>query len=102
MSADIVAYLPELSGWGVVGFAVGFVAKKLLKFLLIIVGVYFASLLYLQQQGWITINQGVEGSVDSLARLIYERVGALYAAIAVSLPLVGAFGIGAYLGFRKG
>ena len=102
MSADIVSYLPEMSGWGVVGFAVGFVAKKIIKFLLILVGIYFATLFYLQQQGWITINRGLEGSVDSLGEVLLERAGAFWTAAAVSLPLVGAFGAGAYLGFRKG
>jgi len=102
MSADIVSYLPEMSGWGVVGFAVGFVAKKLIKILLILVGIYFATLFYLQQQGWITINQGLEGSVDSMADMLLERAGTFWTAAAVSLPLIGAFGAGAYLGFRKG
>jgi uncharacterized membrane protein (Fun14 family) len=102
MSADVWAYLPELSGWGVVGFAVGFVAKKLLKIILIAVGIYFATLLYLQQQGLITINDGLEGSLDSLAGVLFDRAGAFWATAAISLPLVGAFGVGAYLGFRKG
>ena len=102
MSADALAYLPEMGGWGLVGFAVGFVAKKIIKWILILVGIYFATLLYLQQQGWITINQGLDTSIDGIAKILYQRADAFWAAAAVSLPVVGAFGVGAYLGFRKG
>lgn len=102
MSADIVSYIPTMSGWGIVGFAVGFVAKKLVKYLLILAGIYFATLIYLQQQGWITINKGIEGSLNGLISLLYERASGVWSAASVSLPMFGAFGAGAYLGFRKG
>jgi uncharacterized membrane protein (Fun14 family) len=102
MSADIVSQLPMMSGWGVVGFAVGFVTKKMLKILLIFAGVYFATLLYLQQQGWITINEGLETSVDGLGTFVYQRATDLWTVTMVSLPVLGAFGVGAILGFKKG
>lgn len=102
MQIDIISSLPAMSGWGVVGFAVGFVAKKIMKYLIILAGVYFATLIYLQYEGWITINQGIEGSVDNIATLLYEQAGTVWTVVALSLPLFGAFGAGAFLGFRKG
>ena len=41
---------------GLVGFLIGFVIKKLFKILAIIAGVFFAALLYLEQQGMVNIN----------------------------------------------
>jgi uncharacterized membrane protein (Fun14 family) len=41
---------------GVVGFLIGFVIKKLFKILAIIAGVFFAVLIYLEQQGMVNIN----------------------------------------------
>jgi uncharacterized membrane protein (Fun14 family) len=41
---------------GLVGFLIGFVIKKLFKILAIIVGVFFAVLMYLEQQGMVNIN----------------------------------------------
>lgn len=102
MSTNALSMLPEVGGWGLVGFAVGFVVKKMIKWLLILVGVYFGTLLFLQQKGWITINRGLDTSIDGMAELLYQRADAFWAATAVSLPVVGAFGAGAYLGFRKG
>ncbi len=84
------------------GFAVGFVAKKILKYLLIAIGIYLASLLYLQQKGWLTIRGDVDGWFQGLTSLLNERTGSLWATAGVSLPVMGAFAAGAYLGFSRG
>jgi hypothetical protein len=60
------------------------------------------TLLYLQQQGWITINEGLETSVDGLGTFVYQRATDLWTVTMVSLPVLGAFGVGAILGFKKG
>jgi uncharacterized membrane protein (Fun14 family) len=41
---------------GIVGFLIGFIIKKLFKILAIIAGVFFAALLYLEQQGIVNVN----------------------------------------------
>jgi uncharacterized membrane protein (Fun14 family) len=41
---------------GLVGFLIGFIIKKLFKMLAIIAGVFFALLIYLEQQGILNIN----------------------------------------------
>jgi len=102
MPIDVVSYLPAIGGWGIVGFGVGFVAKKLFKYLLIVVGIYFGSLLYLQHRGWVSINEGFQGFVEDLGPQLVEQAEAVWSSAAFSLPVFGAFGAGAYLGFRKG
>ena len=84
------------------GFAFGFVVKKILKYLLIFVGIYVASLLYLQHAGWITFNGSPEGLVNGLVGFLTREGGKLWSAVGTSLPLMGAFGVGASLGFAKG
>ncbi len=102
MTSEVLSGLPVLGGWGVVGFAFGFVVKKILKFILIFVGVYVASLLYLQQAGWITFNGSPERLVNSITSFLAREGGKLWAGAGASLALVGAFGVGASLGFAKG
>ena len=41
---------------GLVGFLIGFVIKKLFKILAIVAGIFFAVLMYLEQQGMVNIN----------------------------------------------
>ena len=41
---------------GLVGFLIGFIIKKLFKILAIIAGVFFATLMYLEQQGIVNLN----------------------------------------------
>jgi len=41
---------------GIVGFLIGFVIKKLFKILAIIAGVFFAVMIYLEQQGIVNVN----------------------------------------------
>src|ERR671933_351134 len=41
---------------GLVGFLIGFIIKKLFKILAIVAGVFFAMLIYLEQQGMVNIN----------------------------------------------
>ncbi len=102
MPLDIASSLPIVGGWGVVGFAFGFVVKKILKYLLIFVGIYVASLLYLQHAGWITFNGSPEGLVDGFAGFLTREGAKVWAAVGASLPLMGAFGVGASLGFAQG
>src|ERR687887_1308435 len=41
---------------GLVGFLLGFVIKKLMKILAIVAGIFFAALMYLEQQGIVNVN----------------------------------------------
>ncbi len=102
MSSEMFSHLPSIGGWGIIGFATGFVAKKLMKYLLIVMGIYCASLIYLQQQGFVEINRDLGRSADEIVALLFQQVESYWSTAVVSLSVFGAFGAGAYLGFRKG
>ena len=48
--------LITVGGGGLIGFLIGFLIKKLFKILAIIAGVFFAALMYLEQQGIVNVN----------------------------------------------
>ena len=87
--------------WAMAGFATGFVAKKIGKYLMIAAGLYVASLLYLQDHGFITINRSLGSLFGGIVSAASSRADAVWAA-ATALPVVGAFGAGAYVGVASG
>jgi uncharacterized membrane protein (Fun14 family) len=50
-----------------VGFLIGFIIKKLFKIVAIIAGVFFAALMYLEQQGIVNINWDKLQSISQAA-----------------------------------
>ena len=96
-----ITYIPLLGSGAVVGLGVGFVVKKLGKILLIFAGLYFVSLLALHHQGLITIHSDLGATFGSIAGFFAQKVGTGWAAAAVSLPLLGAFAGGLYLGLSR-
>ena len=101
MMSTAMTYIPLLGSGAVVGLGVGFVVKKLGKILLILAGVYFASLVGLHYEGLITINSDLGSAVGGIASFFAQKVGTGWAAAAVSIPLLGAFAGGLYLGFSR-
>lgn len=100
MSA-LMSYIPMLGGGAIAGFSVAFVVRKLGKYLLILAGVYLASLVYLHYKGWITINASLAQAVKTLSDLVTTKLSVGWAAAAISLPVLGAFLAGAYLGATR-
>jgi len=101
---SIVTYLPTVGGWGIVGFGVGFALRKIGKYLVVFAGVYAATLLYLDhldQKGIIAIKTDLGSFTKDLSNLLATKLSALWTATAISLPVIGAFAVGALLGFRK-
>src|SRR5919197_4686027 len=62
-------FLTTIGFGGLVGFLIGFLIKKLMKILAIVAGVFFAVLMYLDQQGIVNVNwdklQGISQGVLS-------------------------------------
>ena len=110
---------------GLVGFLIGFVIKKLFKILAIIAGVFFAVLMYLEQQGmvninWDKINVAYHGVLSTVTNTITngtisEGIGGSHNAASSSLlpvtttmitnlgiPLTGSMATGFAIGFMKG
>jgi len=90
-----------LGGGAIAGFSAAFVIKRLGKYLLVVVGVYFASLLYLHHEGWITINATFSEMVNYVSDLVTAQLSLGRALLAVSLPILGAFLAGAYIGATR-
>jgi uncharacterized membrane protein (Fun14 family) len=105
---------------GLVGFLIGFVIKKLFKILAIVAGVFFAVLMYLEQQGmvninWDKINAVYHGILSTVTNTITNStsggIGGSHTATAASLlptltnlgiPLTGSTALGFVIGIMKG
>jgi uncharacterized membrane protein (Fun14 family) len=84
---------------GVGGFLVGYTVKKVIKILMVLVGLYALSLFYLAYQEIIELNSGKLLEITS--SLIAQSVGFLSSTIAY-LPFSGSFAVGFALGVAKG
>lgn len=103
MSADPIASATTQLGFGtIVGFAVGYAAKKVVKLLLIFLGLFFVALQYLAFQGFITINyQKFQQAFEALAGRMMDSPP-IPAFITAGIPFYGSFALGFALGFKKG
>ena len=99
--STVLSYIPILGSGAVIGFGIGFVAKRLGKYLLIFGAIYFVSLLALHYQGLITIHNNLGSTLSGISEFFTQRVGTGLTAAAVSIPLLGAFAVGLYLGVRR-
>ncbi len=103
-TADIwTIVLFQLGGGGVLGFAAGYAVKKLLKLIMIVVGVFVLGLLALEYKGWIKVNY------DALAQSIENAITggtstavSLKSRILANVPFASAFILGFTLGFKIG
>jgi len=92
----------QLGIGGVGGFVAGYALKKLLKIVVVIIGLFIIALIYLGYSGIITINFGeLEKAVSGALGLTGQAAGVIAPIIAL-LPSVGAFGLGFFLGFKLG
>lgn len=103
-SGDIITALIFQAGGGLIlGFAAGYALKKMVKILLLALGVFTLGLVVLAYYGIIAVNW------DKLALLVERAVsGAQVTAYSIqsflvaSLPFAGAFTAGFILGFKYG
>ena len=104
---------------GLAGFLIGFVIKKLFKILAIVAGVFFAVLMYLEQQGmvninWDKINVVYHGVLSTITNTISNSttasggVGGSHAAASLlptmtnlGIPLTGSMAAGFAIGFLR-
>jgi uncharacterized membrane protein (Fun14 family) len=97
------AILFQASGGLILGFAVGYAAKKALKIALIVLGVFTAGLIFLEYQGIISVNY------DKLALLVERLISgaqataaSLEAHILANVPFASTFLLGFAMGFKYG
>jgi len=92
----------QLGVGGILGFVVGYAFKKLTKLLAILAGIFAALLIYLANQGIISVNYG------KLAELLKSMLGLAgqasdwIATLLVNMPFAGSFIVGAAIGLKAG
>ncbi len=87
---------------GILGFVIGYALKKILKFLLVLVGLFSALLLYLGFEGFVTIHYD---KIEEVFTAFIENYGNEYALpsfIGTNIPLAGSFALGFAMGIKKG
>lgn len=100
MSDILFPIICEIGLGGVIGFVVGFSIKKLSKFVLFLIGMFIAVLIYLNSRGVLNVNYG------ALFKLIGDFLGMASSAlnwlihIIALLPFAVSFTIGFVVGFK--
>src|SRR6186997_1670035 len=56
IESNIMPFVSTIGFGGIVGFLIGFALKRIMKILAVIVGVFFAALLYLESQHIVNVN----------------------------------------------
>jgi uncharacterized membrane protein (Fun14 family) len=101
-----MSFLPplvfELGIGGVGGFIAGYALKKLLKIVVVIIGLFILALVYLGYKGIISINYGELGNTISEALGLSGQVTEWITPIIAHLPFAGAFALAFLLGFKMG
>jgi uncharacterized membrane protein (Fun14 family) len=89
----------SLSIGGVGGFLIGYATKKIIKILMVLLGLYALSLFYLMHVEVIKLNS--EKLLETVSSLVAQIVGFLSSTLTY-LPLSGSFAAGFTLGIVKG
>jgi uncharacterized membrane protein (Fun14 family) len=104
---NISPVLFSIGSGGVIGFLAGFAIKKVMKILAVVVGVFFAALIYLQSQTIININwdklQSVSQSIVTTIASSLTDTGQVSAIAGnLGIPLTGGLAAGFAIGLAKG
>lgn len=99
---EISPLIMQLGFGGVLGFTMGYAIKKVLKILLILSGLYAASLQYLAYKGYITIH--FDRISESFRKILELAQGGftLPNFLTANIPFIGSFTAGLGLGFKTG
>ena len=92
---------------GLIGFLAGFAIKRVFKILAVIVGIFFAALMYFQSQNLISVNwdkiQSMsQGMVSTLAHTLTDTGQISTIAGNLGIPLTGGLAAGFAIGVMKG
>ena len=92
----------QASGGGIAGFALGYAAKKIVKFVLLISGVTLGILAYLDHQGIIPVPWELITAISINSDEAATQAQALFDAFVGVVPLGGGFAVGTAIGFKRG
>ena len=103
LSADFLnELLIQLGFGGGAGFIVGFAFKKMMKMIIVLIGLFFLALQYLDYVGFIELHY--EKLVQAAQGWVTTFQGDLSALsfLTANIPLAGGFVAGFGLGYKKG
>lgn len=92
-------FIFPLSVGGIGGFAIGYATKKIIKIVMLLLGLYILSLYYLMNVGAIEINS--QKLFETISNLVMQMIDFLVNTMTF-LPLSGGFAAGFMLGIVKG
>ncbi|ADC69131.1 FUN14 family protein [Methanocaldococcus sp. FS406-22] len=99
---DFSQFLPDIGSGFVIGFVVGWAAKKAIKIVAFLIGIYILSLLYLAKIGVITINKeafsALLGNLENSLLVFGDKIVGLVHSLSFGTSFLIGFG----LGFKKG
>jgi uncharacterized membrane protein (Fun14 family) len=108
---NLYSITATIGGGFLTGILVGYGVRQVVKFVAIIVGLFFASLIYLQYRGiaiinWDKLQSMAQSTVSSLTGLITTtgngNSSTLLPITRLGLPLTGSAAAGFAIGFMKG
>ncbi len=111
MSLDPTSILASVGFGGIAGFLIGYAIKKVMKLMLVIVGLFFAAIAYLAHQQIITIHwdrfvsssEGTVQGIQNATGTIPSAADQTFSALAnIGIPLTGSFAAAFVFGFMKG
>ncbi len=97
----------SIGSGGVVGFLVGFAIKRVMKILAVVIGVFFAALMYLQSQSIININWDKlqlvsQSTLATISNSLTDTGQISTIAGNLGIPLTGGLAAGFAIGLMKG
>lgn len=103
--------LASIGFGGIAGFLIGYAIKKVMKLMLVIVGLFFAAVAYFAHQQIITIHwdrfatssegalMGIQNATGTVPAAADQTMSAL---ANIGIPLTGSFAAAFAFGFMKG
>ncbi|MFY3741213.1 MAG: putative membrane protein (Fun14 family) [Candidatus Nitrosomirales archaeon] len=104
MSFDLISSLlaSQLAIGGLVGFLIGFALKKITKIALVLAGIFFITIAYLEHGKFINVNyEQFELAINNMLQQFGSNL-ILPSFLAMNLPLIASFGGALAFGLRKG
>lgn len=99
MNAIIPQFFLSLGISGIGGFLIGYATKKILKIIMVFLGLYLVSLLYLMHIGVVKIDFA---NFFTTVSNFLDQTLSLFSSIIAYLPVAGSFFSGFILGLIKG
>jgi uncharacterized membrane protein (Fun14 family) len=104
---NLIPTLFTMGSGGLIGFLAGFALKRIFKIIAVIVGIFFAALMYFQAQNLISVNWDriqsmTQGLLSTLAHSLTDTGQISTVTGNLGIPLTGGLAAGFAIGVMKG